>query len=203
MNKKILAAGCSFMRQRRDNIPQCEIAANILNFDIINLAHQGRGNNLIVRKLLENLEVEKFDLVIVGWSSPFRWDYTTLAGKPATFHMTWVIEEEKYWRHHIIDSDRTQFNQWAPTVVLLSEHLRNKKIPFIFFNSLPCWFEGDSFFHRYILNMKEFLRPIENQLDDIQRTQEWFEPGDKHPNQQNNIKWGEYISDHYQKIYGE
>jgi hypothetical protein len=27
--------------------------------------------------------------------------------------------------------------------------------------------------------------------------------GDKHPNQQNNIKWGEYISDHYRKIYGE
>lgn len=190
------------MKQRGDNIPQCEIAARLLNADILNLAHQGRGNNLIVRRVLESIDKENFDLVIVGWSSPFRWDYITVAGKPATFHFTWVLDDPKYWRHHIVDPDKTQFMQWAPAVIMLSEYLKNMKIPFIFFNSLPCWDHGDSFFHNYILNMKEFLLPTKNQLDDIQETKQWFEPGDKHPNQENNVKWGEYIVEHYNKIYG-
>lgn len=199
--KTILSAGCSFLTKRNENIiPQVEVVAEKLNCNINNVAHQGRGNTYIVRKVIDSLQENSYDLVIIGWSSPFRWDFINPKEKPFALKIHQLLENDDIWPQKC-DIDRTQFFRWANDVFLISEYFRSNNIKFVMFNSLPCWSDGDSNLHEYIKGMNEFVEYNNNQLDDGKKYGEHISANDFHPNQTGNNKWADKLHKKIKEIY--
>lgn len=198
----VLAVGCSFLCDRGDIIPQCELLSKKLNTDIDNRSIPGNGNTHILYNTIDAiLENEKqYSLVLIGWSTPQRWDYVTSPNKWFSIPMLNVIKDHAKNKININDS---LFKHWAPNVLMLSTWLRDVKIPFIMWNSLKCWDEGESKIHKTILDVPEFYSPTYCQLDDVRLKKEWISNEDHHPNQQNHERWAEDLLEFYRKIYNK
>ena len=200
--KKLLSVGCSFLTRRLYGtiLPQVEVVANKLNYDLENKAHQGRGNSYIINRLISSLHENTYDLVIIGWTSPFRWDFLNPRGKPFAIKLQNLIEMKELWEQ-TCDTNQTQFFRWSNDVYLVSEMLRLKKIPFVMFNSLPCWTDGNTWIHEYIKSMPEFLFYDKNQLDDGIQFKEYISKDNLHPNQTGNDKWAGFLIDKIKELY--
>jgi len=70
----VLTNGCSFSRGP-GSWPYALQA--MYNFDLINLAQAGSGNDYIFESTISELSTRKYDLVIIMWSAPNRKDYRT------------------------------------------------------------------------------------------------------------------------------
>lgn len=75
MKKQLLAVGDSFtygdeLKDRYQAWPYK--LADLLDYEVHNMGLSGCSNASIVRRTLEELAVSKYDLVVIGWTSPGR-----------------------------------------------------------------------------------------------------------------------------------
>ena len=156
----------------------------------------GNGNVHIVYNtmtaILEN--PDKYKLVLIGWSNPGRWDFVTSPNKWFAIKMGNIIGTAT---NKPMDFDATLFRHWSPQVVLLSHWLRSRNIPFVMWNSLKTWTDGDTYLHNEIKNIKEFYRPTECHIEDLQNKKEYISETDGHPNQKSHIDWANNIVEFY------
>ena len=93
-----------------------------------------------------------------------------LDGMDACIHLACISNDQSYELNQNLDKrinfELTLFRHWAPQVLLLSSWLRSRNIPFIMWNSLECWLEGDSILHKEILSIPEFYKPKINHIAD-------------------------------------
>jgi hypothetical protein len=192
----ILSVGCSFLCDRSEIKPQVHFIAKQLNLELVNKSISGNGNVHIVYNtmaaILEN--PDKYKLVLIGWSNPARWDFVTAPNKWFAIKMGNVIPTATNKPMNISD---TLFRHWAPQVILLSHWLRSKNIPFVMWNSLKTWNDGDTLLHTEIKNMKEFYRPTECHIEDLQNKKEYISEDDGHPNQKSHNDWANNIVEFY------
>ncbi len=135
-----------------------------------------------------------YSLVCIGWSSPNRWDYVTAPHKWFAIKMGTVVPT---FAKQAINYDDTLFRHYAPSVLLLAEFLRSRSIPFIMWNSLPCWYDGSTIFQKNILEMPEFYKPTTSHIEDLENKGEWISPEDHHPNQKSHNDWAEQLLQFY------
>ena len=196
----ILAVGCSFLCHRSEVRPQCVVMAESLNENLDNRSISGNGNAHILYNtmtaIIEN--PNKYSLVLIGWSNPARWDFVTAPEKWFAIKMGNVIGTVTDKR---INFELTLFRHWAPQVLLLSSWLRSRNIPFIMWNSLECWLEGDSILHKEILSIPEFYKPTLNHIADLREKKQWISEDDHHPNQQSHDLWSQELLDFYRTLY--
>jgi hypothetical protein len=174
--------------------------AESLNEDLDNFSISGNGNAHILYNtmtaILEN--PNKYSLVLIGWSNPARWDFVTAPQKWFAIKMGNVIGTATDKR---VNFELTLFRHWAPQVLLLSSWLRSRNIPFIMWNSLECWLEGDSILHKEILSIPEFYKPKLNHIADLREKKQWISEDDHHPNQQSHDLWSQELLDFYRTLY--
>lgn len=191
--KRVLAAGCSFLHERGTVIPQCEVLCEQQGWHCDNVSWPGKGNFYIVKTVLDGVRTQLYDLVLIGWTSPLRWDYEISNGKTFSFKMQ-DYAPEKF--NKPVDLERTGFYHWSLQVFLLSEFLRQRGQKFVMWNSLRTWYDGSSFYHDYIQSMPEFLEVRHSQIQDLEHRREWYATDDHHPNQQNHDRWAHKIQQH-------
>lgn len=196
----ILAVGCSFMCRRSEVRPQCEVMAEKLQIAIDNISIPGNGNTHIlyntINAILEN--PNKYKLVLIGWSNPGRWDFVTAPHKWFAIKIGNIISTATDKR---INFELSLFRHWAPQVILLSSWLREQQIPFIMWNSLECWLDGDTSLHNNILNIPEFYKPKKNHIEDLRSKKQWISEEDHHPNQDSHNELAEELIYFYRKLY--
>ena len=196
----ILAVGCSFLCHRSEVRPQCAVMAESLNENLDNRSISGNGNAHILYNtmtaIIEN--PNKYSLILIGWSNPARWDFVTAPEKWFAIKMGNVIGTVTDKR---INFELTLFRHWGPQVLLLSSWLRSRNIPFIMWNSLECWLEGDSILHKEILSIPEFYKPKLNHIADLREKKQWISEDDHHPNQQSHDLWSQELLDFYRTLY--
>ena len=184
----ILAVGCSFLCNRSQVRPQCAVMADSLGETLDNRSSAGNGNAHILYNtmtaVIEN--PNQYSLIVIGWSNPGRWDFVTAPHKWFAIKMGNIIPTATNKR---INFSLSLFRHWAPQVVLLSSWLRSRNIPFIMWNSLECWLEGDSTLHKEILSIPEFYRPQTSHIADLRQKQQWIAENDHHPNQVSHDEW--------------
>jgi hypothetical protein len=189
----ILSVGCSFLCDRSEIKPQVHFIAKQLNLELVNKSISGNGNVHIVYNtmtaILEN--PDKYKLVLIGWSNPARWDFVTAPNKWFAIKMSTTATNKP------MNVGDTLFRHWAPQVILLSNWLRSKNIPFVMWNSLKTWNDGDTRLHTEIKNMKEFYRPTECHIEDLQNKKEYISEDDGHPNQKSHNDWANNIIEFY------
>jgi hypothetical protein len=189
----ILSVGCSFLCDRSEIKPQVHFIAKQLNLELVNKSISGNGNVHIVYNtmtaILEN--PDKYKLVLIGWSNPARWDFVTAPNKWFAIKMGTTATNKP------MNVGDTLFRHWAPQVILLSNWLRSKNIPFVMWNSLKTWNDGDTRLHTEIKNMKEFYRPTECHIEDLQNKKEYISEDDGHPNQKSHNDWANNIIEFY------
>lgn len=195
----ILSVGCSFLCYRSEVRPQCVVMAEKLGMDIDNLSSPGNGNVHILYNTMSAIieNPEKYKLVLIGWSNPARWDFVTAPHKWFAIKMSKHLNETG----KRINIELSLFRHWAPQVVLLASWLKSKNLPFIMWNSLECWHDGDSPLHNEILNLKEFYKPKICHLNDLREKKLWISGDDHHPNQISHNEWAEDLINFYKNIY--
>ena len=187
--KKMLAVGCSFMNRRRNIIPQCEIVADNLNYKLYNKSISGNGNDHILYNTIDSISLEKYDLVLIGWSSPIRWDYVTAPNKWFSYKMYEVIDKIK----KPINIELTLFRQWSSKAILLANFLDSRNIKYVMWNSLHCWHPGNSTAHQQLRNIDNFIDIETCHLEDLRNKKLWISETDHHPNQVSQQEWAEKI----------
>ena len=194
----ILAVGCSFLCYRSEIRPQCVVMAEKMKVELDNRSIPGNGNVHIVyntmNALLEN--PNKYSLVLIGWSNPGRWDFVTAPHKWFSIKIGSILATATKKK---INVDLTLFRHWAPQVVLLASWLRSIKVPFIMWNSLKCWHEDESIWHKHILDMPEFYQPRICHIQDVEDNHQWVSPEDHHPSQISHNLWAEKLLAFYQQ----
>ena len=194
---KILAVGCSFMCRREEVIPQCEVMANELGAELDNKSKSGNGNTHILYNTIDALYENSYDLVVIGWSNPLRWDYVTAPHKWFAVKLGDTLASV----NKPIDIDASCFRHWSSKVVALSNYLRSNGIPFLMFNSLECWSDGDTNFHRAIKSMPQFYNPEGCQIEDLRKNKQWFREDDHHPNQESHNFYAKELLTKYRGLY--
>jgi hypothetical protein len=196
----ILSVGCSFLCDRGEVRPQVSIISEKLNLELDNKSIPGNGNVHIVYNIMNTIlsTPEKYKLVLIGWSNPGRWDFVTAPHKWFAIKMANVIPTAT---NKSININDTLFRHWAPQVILLSHWLRSQNIPFVMWNSLNTWNDGNSSLHTEIKNIKEFYLPTECHIDDLRMKKEYISEKDHHPNQKSHNDWADNIIKFYRKTH--
>lgn len=197
---KILAVGCSFMCRRSEVIPQCEILSQKLDADLDNRSKSGNGNAHILYNTIEAVLENNYDLAIIGWSNPLRWDYVTAPNKWFSIKLGDTIAEKI---NKPINIEETLFRHWAGKVIGLKGFLESKNIKFIMFNGLECYSNNntDSYSYKDIHEMKNFYFPNYSQIEDVRKKQQWISEEDHHPNQENHNFYAEELYKKFEEIY--
>jgi hypothetical protein len=174
--------------------------AEKLGVDIDNKSIPGNGNIHILYNTIDSIlqNPDKYSLVLIGWSNPGRWDFVTAPHKWFAIKMGNIIGTATDKR---INFELSLFRHWAPQVILLASWLKSKKIPFIMWNSLECWSDGDSNLHKEILQMSEFYKPTANHITDLRSKKQWVSEDDHHPNQISHNELADELIEVYRKLY--
>ena len=147
---KVLFSGCSFTancgfyHNNRIKYHWPTLFANEFGLDPTNIAISGSSNQEIFRRTIEKIFLEKFDLVVVMWSSLSRhWiyysennvdDFTIVNhGSPRGFNSdkqevrTYAKNYFTYFNNQYID-----LRHWLSMILSLQETLRSLDIPMVF-----------------------------------------------------------------------
>ena len=110
MKKKLLAVGDSFtwgdeLEDRSQAWPS--LVAGLLDYEVNNMGLNGASNTSILRITLEELAINHYDQVVIGWSSPGRTEWKDPGGKPYNVWPglipapgVWATEP---WRRNLIE----------------------------------------------------------------------------------------------------
>tara|TARA_B100001057_G_scaffold496778_1_gene599115 strand:- start:169 stop:729 length:561 start_codon:yes stop_codon:yes gene_type:complete len=184
--------------ERKGIMPQVQVMADRLDLELVNMSIAGNGNHHIVYHTVNEIlsNHSEYAFVCIGWSNPGRWDYNTNGNK-------WFAHKIIKFVDHInkdINIDQTMFMQWAPQVVMLTEFLRSYHMPFIQWNSLKTWQDGDTQLHSHIQSIPEFYKPTESHIEHLRTNRHYISEDDHHPDQQSHDDWADKLLDHYRKL---
>lgn len=147
MKKKLLTAGDSFtygdeLSDRYQAWPYR--LADLLDYELYNIGQSGCSNASILRRTLEELAVDRYDLVVVGWTSPGRieWKddigdaYNVWPGYPpdAKFFEDhpWRVDYLNFIsRHH---NSAYLYQQYLIQVIALQSYCNSKNIEYRMMN---------------------------------------------------------------------
>lgn len=177
------------MRRHEHVIPQCEVVAKSLGADIDNISKAGNGNTHIVYNTIDAMLERTYDLVLIGWSNPLRWDYITAPNKWFSFKVSNDLAKVKAG----IDVEGSMYRHWSSKVILLTNYFRSKGTSFVMWNSLDCWHNEDTKVNKELTNINEFVDIKTSQIEDLRSKRQWFSTDDHHPNQQSHDEWADKI----------
>ena len=139
--KKLLSNGCS-----HTEASECDKSFGdfIDGYEHVNIAKGGCGNHRILRTTMEYCENNKVDLVIIGWSTHERFEFS-FDGDRKDYTLYKQSENEdlqKFYRYadlHLADWS-TGLEDTITYIFALQTYLESKGIEYIFcnmFNSIP------------------------------------------------------------------
>lgn len=178
-------------------IPQCEIMAQRLNATIDNRSKSGNGNTHILYNTIEAMTENDYDLVIIGWSNPLRWDYITTPHKWFSIKLGEALSKID----KPVNIDGSLFRHWSSKVLALSSFIEQRNTKYIMFNSLECYSPGETIIHKKIKEMKNFYNFEYSQIQDVRNKKQWISPEDHHPNQENHIFYANELIKKIEEIY--
>jgi hypothetical protein len=146
--KNILTVGDSFTYgEELDDIDEAYPykLAKILKGDVVNLAKPGTGNTSMIRNVIQHItEKNPIDLVIIGWTSPGRMEFSDANGtfdiwpgysgrKYATFE-PWRIELLEYINKHHDPS--YIYQQYLIDIIMMQSFLTNHNIKYLMLTTM-------------------------------------------------------------------
>lgn len=194
---KILSVGCSFMCHRGTVIPQCEVMAKKLNAEIDNRSKSGNGNTHIMYNTIGAMLENNYDLVIIGWSNPLRWDYITTPHKWFSIKLGEALSKID----KPVDIDGSLFRHWSSKVLALSSFIEQQDTKYIMFNSLECYSSGETIIHKKLKEMKNFYNLEHSQIQDLRNKKQWITDDDHHPNQESQNFYADELLKKLEEIY--
>jgi hypothetical protein len=141
MKKQLLTVGDSFTYG--DELKDCYQAwpyqlADCLDYEVHNMGQSGSSNASILRRTLEELVINHYDLVVIGWTSPGRIEWKDDIGiayniwpgyqKNATFFQDqpWRLDLLNYIsKHH---NSEYLYEQYLIQVISLQSYCKSKGI---------------------------------------------------------------------------
>lgn len=134
----ILTAGDSFTygEELNDRINSAwpYLIARRLGTDCLNLGESGASNDTMVRLVVEHTSQQRFDLVVVAWTHPSRFEVWNefIQGPATVMHnsegpLPWT---EDYYRYSY--NEHYSYQRWFHQVLLLQQYLTSIKQPFLF-----------------------------------------------------------------------
>ena len=139
--KKLLANGCSHTEGSECNVSFGDF---FTDYEHVNIAKGGGGNERILRTTMEYCENNEVDLVIIGWSTHERFEFAWKnERKDYTLYKQSDDEDlQKFYRYadlHLADWN-IGLDNTITYMLSLQTYLESKNIEFIFcnmFNSIP------------------------------------------------------------------
>lgn len=105
--------------------------AESLGYEVHNMGLSGCSNDSILRRTLEELAINHYDLVVVGWTNPGRIEWKDGVGIP---YNVWpgIVTPEHYepWRHKLIEyisehhSPEYLYQRYLMKVILLQSYCK-------------------------------------------------------------------------------
>jgi lysophospholipase L1-like esterase len=160
----ILAVGDSFTYgyelEDRDNAWP-NVLARKLNATVTNLGKPGGGNTQMVRNIVEH--ATNYDLVVVGWSSPGRVEFSTVTG---------VFDVWPGWNGKAVDMFQPEFaklitashnpeylfKQYLTNIILTQNYLKLQNIKYVMSTTQG---ETEYYYSTYSKSNKELLDKID------------------------------------------
>lgn len=149
---KILALGCSFAAGSELVNPRDSAWPNVLGkmleADVVNESENGGSNEMIFRKAIVETVTNKYDLVVIGWTEPHRFEvylnesmvveHRNRKEGPLSLNINWATKEfpwlkEYYAKHY---NEEYFVEVWLTQVVAVQNHLKQLGIPYVFFHAL-------------------------------------------------------------------
>lgn len=140
----ILLNGCSHIEASECDKGLSEYLAKLLNANVTNIAKGGGSNHRILRTTLEYCENNPVDLVIIGWSTHERFEFTWRGQRTdyTLYKQSDDADLEKFYRY--LDLNVADWNVGLENTIAyqfaLQSFLENKKVDYLFcnmFNSIP------------------------------------------------------------------
>lgn len=140
----VLINGCSHTEASECDNGLGKFLGKILNADVTNIAKGGGGNHRVLRTTMEHIENNKVDLVIIGWSTHerFEFSYDNERTDYTLYKQSDNPELQKFYRYadlHLADWDMG-LEDTISYQLALQNYLENKNINYLFcnmFNSIP------------------------------------------------------------------
>lgn len=142
----ILAAGDSFtygdeLQDRQRAWPR--LLAELLDTDVVNLAESGASNDAMLRLVVEHTVNQTWDLVVVGWTNPERFEvWSELTQHPVTVmhnSLAGLPWTDDYYRYSY--NAEYSYGRWFQQVLLLQQYLTSRQQPYLFVNVAGLWDE--------------------------------------------------------------
>lgn len=141
MKKQLLTVGDSFTYG--DELTDVYQAwpyrlADLLNYEVYNMGQSGCSNASILRRTLEELAINQYDLIVIGWTSPGRieWKddigiaYDLWPGYPATTQFfkdhPWRVDFLNYISQH--HNSAYLYEQYLIQVISLQSYCKTNNI---------------------------------------------------------------------------
>lgn len=207
---KLLSNGCSFLTPRpKDGVDTftTDILAKHYDYQLVNLAMGGRGNDRLTFTTKHWIETNKIDdiFVVIGFSSTHRMDYVTndgwKKGRIQNSDLTWrtwkiadqlrFVDSQPGW-----DIEQTGTMRWLNHVMDLQNFFENHKIPYVMYNSLPIdtvknKLDFDALKSR--INTKRYFRMEYSHYNYIMENNQIVSPHDPHPSTAGHKSWAEQL----------
>jgi len=139
VGKRLLAIGCSHTEGIGVNDDETwpYYLSQLLDYSHINFGFTGRSNDYISRSILTFTEEIQPDLICIMYSYPERREYYTSENGIEPFHPTpwgWFAKQDNsdYFTSKLkLSNDNEDFINWYKNHLLITNFLKNKKIPYI------------------------------------------------------------------------
>lgn len=144
MKKQLLTVGDSFtygdeLTDRYQAWPY--VIADLLDYEVHNMGLSGSSNASIVRRTLEELSENSYDLVIVGWTNPGRIEWKDQVGISYNIWPGYFLDSalvvEQPWRKTLVEfvsqyhSAEYLYQQYLIQVLLLQSYCQSRGITLI------------------------------------------------------------------------
>ena len=97
--------------------------ADKLDYEVYNMGHSGCSNTSILRRTLEELSVNRYDLLVIGWTSPGRIEWKDHMGSTYNLWPGYAVTEEfsnkNPWRANLLN----YINQYHSPEYLYEQYL--------------------------------------------------------------------------------
>lgn len=179
--------------------------ADIAKADVINLGKSGSGNKSMIRNVIQHVAnntpvtVEPVDLVIIGWTSPGRMEFSDAAG---TYDIwpgySGMMFKTQPWRLDLLEHINQYHNpeyiyqQYLQDIILTQSFLKQQGIKYLMMNTVS----NEYYHYTYYGGMT----PLANLIDDqhylgwpTEGMAEWTDGCKKGPK-------GHFLEDGHQKV---
>lgn len=176
MIKNILTVGDSFtygdeLKSVYDAWPYR--LADMITANVINLGQSGSGNKPMIRNVIQHVanntpvEIEPIDLVIIGWTSPGRMEFSDAAGTYDIWpgysgtlmtkaNLNWRLELLEYINKH--HDPEYIYRQYLQDIILTQSFLKQQGIKYLMMNTV-----SNEYYHRTYYGG---MRPMANLIDE-------------------------------------